>query len=106
MRTLTPLWSAMFLATVCSQAQAMNLSEAIQSTLDNHPEIHAAANSRLSSDEDVKFAKGGYLPTVDLLVGYGRERTDSPRSLSDFPSLPRVGGIRDNRGSATESPSL
>ncbi len=78
MRTLTPLWSAMFLATVCSQAQAMNLSEAIQSTLDNHPEIHAAANSRLSSDEDVKFAKGGYLPTVDLLVGYGRERTDSP----------------------------
>ncbi len=78
MRTLTPLWSAMLLATVCSQAQAMNLSEAIQSTLDNHPEIHAAANSRLSSDEDVKFAKGGYLPTVDLLVGYGRERTDSP----------------------------
>ena len=78
MRTLTPLWSAMFLATVCSQAQAMNLSEAIQSTLDNHTEIHAAANSRLSSDEDVKFDKGGYLPTVDLLVGYGRERTDSP----------------------------
>lgn len=26
----------------------------------------------------MKFAKGGYLPTVDLLVGYGRERTDSP----------------------------
>lgn len=85
MRTLTPLWSAMLLATVCSQAQAMNLSEAIQNTLDNHPEIHAGANSRLASDEDVKFAKGGYLPSVDLLVGYGRQNTDSPstRALGD-----------------------
>jgi hypothetical protein len=34
MRTLSPLWSAMLLATVCSQAYAMNLTEAIQSTLD------------------------------------------------------------------------
>ncbi|MGP9822902.1 TolC family outer membrane protein [Ectopseudomonas khazarica] len=85
MRTLTPLWSAMLLATVCSQADAMNLTEAIQSTLDNHPEIHAATNNRLASDEDVKFAKGGYLPTVDLLVGYGRQNTDSPstRALGD-----------------------
>lgn len=85
MRTLSPLWSAMLLATVCSQADAMNLTEAIQSTLDNHPEIHAATNNRLASDEDVKFAKGGYLPTVDLLVGYGRQNTDSPstRDLGD-----------------------
>lgn len=78
MRALTPLWSSMLLVMVYSQAQAMNLSEAIQSTVDNHPEIQANANSRLSSDEDVKIAKGGYLPTVDMLVGYGREHTDSP----------------------------
>ncbi|PAU65798.1 channel protein TolC [Pseudomonas sp. PIC25] len=78
MRALTPLWSSMLLVMVYSQAQAMNLSEAIQSTVDNHPEIQANAHSRLSSDEDVKIAKGGYLPTVDMLVGYGREHTDSP----------------------------
>ncbi|MNQ27495.1 Outer membrane efflux protein BepC precursor [compost metagenome] len=78
MRVLNPLWSSMLLALTCSHGQAMTLSEAIQSTLDNHPEIHAGINSRLSSDEEVKIAKGGYLPTVDLLVGYGRENTDSP----------------------------
>ncbi|MFZ3202353.1 MAG: TolC family outer membrane protein [Pseudomonas sp.] len=78
MRALNPLWSSMLLALACTQTQAMTLSEAIQSTLDNHPEIHAGINSRLSSDEEVKMAKGGYLPTVDLLVGYGRENTDSP----------------------------
>src|SRR5690606_29916717 len=38
-----------------------------------------------SADEEVKIARGGYLPTVDLLLGYGRERTDSPstRALGD-----------------------
>ncbi|HBX56645.1 TolC family outer membrane protein [Pseudomonas sp. UBA2684] len=78
MRVFNPLWSSILLALACSHAQAISLSEAIQSTLDNHPEIRAGVNSRLSSDEEVKIAKGGYLPTVDLLVGYGRENTDSP----------------------------
>jgi adhesin transport system outer membrane protein len=73
------------LAMACSQAQAMTLTDAIQSTIDNHPELHASMNDRLSADEDIKVAKGGYLPTVDLLVGYGREQTDSPstRALGD-----------------------
>ncbi|NMY40098.1 TolC family outer membrane protein [Pseudomonas sp. WS 5013] len=78
MRVLKPLYSAILLAVACSQAQAMTLSEAIQSTVDNHPELHASVNDRLSADEDVKVAKGGYLPTVDLIAGYGREQTDSP----------------------------
>ena len=85
MRVLTPLCSSILLAMACAQAQAMTLSEAIQSTIDNHPELHASMNDRLSADEDVKIARGGYLPTVDLLVGYGREQTDSPstRALGD-----------------------
>lgn len=78
MRAFNPLWSSILLALACSHAQAITLTEAIQSTLDNHPEIRSGINSRLSSDEEVKIAKGGYLPTVDLLVGYGRENTDSP----------------------------
>ena len=78
MRVLNPLWCSIVLVTVCTHVQGMTLSEAIQNTLDNHPEIRAGVNSRLTSDEEVKIAKGGYLPTVDLLVGYGREHTDSP----------------------------
>ncbi|MHA6493869.1 TolC family outer membrane protein [Pseudomonas borbori] len=85
MRVLNPLWSCIMVSLVCVNAEAMTLSEAIQSTLDNHPEIQAGINSRLAADEEVKFAKGGYLPTVDLLLGYGREHTDSPttRALGD-----------------------
>jgi adhesin transport system outer membrane protein len=85
MRVLKPLCNSILMALACSQVQAMTLSEAIQSTIDNHPELHASMNDRLSADEDVKIAKGGYLPTVDLLLGYGREQTDSPstRALGD-----------------------
>ncbi|MBB2494940.1 TolC family outer membrane protein [Aquipseudomonas ullengensis] len=85
MRVLKPLCSGILMAMACAQAQAMNLSEAIQSTIDTHPELHASMNERLASDEGVKVAKGGYLPTVDLMAGYGREQTDSPstRALGD-----------------------
>lgn len=85
MRALKPLCNSLLLALACSQAQAMTLTEAIQSTIDNHPELHASMNQRLSADEGVKIARGGYLPTVDLLMGYGREQTDSPstRALGD-----------------------
>lgn len=78
MRALTPLWSAMLLAFASTQVQAMNLTDAIQSTLDTHPELRAASNARLVADEQVKVAKGGYLPTVDLIAGYGRQMTDNP----------------------------
>lgn len=78
MRKLTQLASAVVMAMTYSQLQAMNLTEAIQSTLDSHPELQADINSRMSADEEVNIAKGGYLPSVDLLLGYGREYTDSP----------------------------
>lgn len=75
---LTPICAGLLLATCCSQVSAMSLSEAIQSTIANHPEIHAGSNGRLVADEELKIAKGGYLPTVDMIMSYGREQTDSP----------------------------
>ena len=77
MRVLTPITSAVLLAIACANAQAMSLQEAVQSAVDYHPEAKAGINSRLSADEDVKFARGGYYPSVDLVAGYGRERSDN-----------------------------
>ncbi|MDT4832769.1 Outer membrane efflux protein BepC precursor [compost metagenome] len=59
-------------------ANGQTLNEAMQSALEVHPEIQAGINARLSVEEQMKAAKGGYLPQVDLLAGYGREGTDSP----------------------------
>lgn len=64
--------------TLSISAQAQTLDEAIRNALDNHPEIQAGVNARLSVDEQMRAAQGGYLPRVDLLAGYGREGTDNP----------------------------
>ena len=65
--------------------QAQSLPQAMQQALDVHPEIQAGVNSRLAADYQLKAAKGGYLPKVDLLAGYGREGTDSPGSRAGSP---------------------
>lgn len=84
MRRTSLLYSSILLAMSCSQAHAMSLSQAIQSTVENHPQIQASENARLSADEQVKVAKGGYLPSVDLLAGYGRQYFDTPSTRGDF----------------------
>jgi adhesin transport system outer membrane protein len=84
MRDLTPLYSAVVLAVACAQAQAITLTEAIQHTLDQHPELQADRNQRLSAGEELNVAKGGYLPTLDLVAGYGRQRTDNPSTRAVY----------------------
>lgn len=50
----------------------------MQKSIDAHPEIKSGINARLSVEEQLKAARAGYLPRVDLLAGYGRQGTDSP----------------------------
>lgn len=59
------------------QAAAQELAGAIQQALETHPQVQAGVNSRLAADYQLKAAKGGYLPSIDLRGGYGREGTDS-----------------------------
>ena len=83
MRVLTPLCSAILLAMACtSQANAMSLTEAIQSTIATHPELASRVDSRLSADEEVKVAKGGFYPSVDLNAAYGRGYSDNTNTRS------------------------
>ncbi|MBM3109145.1 TolC family outer membrane protein [Pseudomonas sp. P66] len=77
MRVLTPITGAILLAMASANALAMSITEAVQSAVDQHPEINASRNSRLSADEDVNVAKGGWYPRVDLVAGYGRQKSDN-----------------------------
>jgi adhesin transport system outer membrane protein len=70
-------------ALAASFVQAETLPEAMQKAMDVHPEIQAGVNNRLSADYQLKAAKGGYLPRVDVLAGYGREGTDSVTSRAN-----------------------
>ncbi|MEH2922329.1 TolC family outer membrane protein [Samsonia erythrinae] len=67
-----------FITTFMTTAHADTLQDAIKNTLYTHPEVSASINSRFSAEHDLRAAKGGYLPSVTLSAGIGREETDSP----------------------------
>ncbi|MFT4993262.1 MAG: adhesin transport system outer membrane protein [Paraglaciecola sp.] len=62
----------------CASLQAQSLEETVALALDTHPDIRQAFSRFKSKEEQVNQAKAGYLPTIDLTVGYGYEYTDSP----------------------------
>lgn len=64
---------------------AATLEQAVKDSLLWHPQVSASVNSRYSADQDLRAAKGGYLPTLDLSAGTGWEQTDnsSTRAADD-----------------------
>ncbi len=83
------LFTAVPFAFAASFVQAQTLPEAMQKALEVHPEIQAGVNSRIAADYQLRAAKGGYLPKVDVLAGYGREGTDSPSTGNRWETLNR-----------------
>ncbi|MBE9611028.1 TolC family outer membrane protein [Chitinilyticum piscinae] len=64
---------------VCSlPVFATTVNEAVEQTLRSNPDIQAGAAYRLSTDQAVKVARGGYYPKLDLIAGVGSQRYESP----------------------------
>lgn len=83
------LFTALPFALVATFAQAQTLPEAMQKALEMHPEIQAGVNARIAADYQLRAAKGGYLPQVDLTGGYGRQGTDSPSTGNRWETMNR-----------------
>jgi adhesin transport system outer membrane protein len=63
-------------------AIGQTLKMAVEQTLQSNPDILIDANHRLSTDEAVKVARGGYLPKIDLTLGTGQEWSDNVNTRS------------------------
>ena len=58
--------------------QAQTLMEAAAYTIESSPDVGIIKSQYLSRTEQIGISKAGFLPTVDLALGYGQEWTDSP----------------------------
>lgn len=58
--------------------QAETLQDAVQYMLKSHPEIRAQSYNRMARDLEVRQAKAGYLPTIDVYAGTGFDRQHQP----------------------------
>ena len=59
-------------------AGAADLNEVVALALQSSPGVLEAGNERLARDHALRYARGDYLPTLDLVVGAGLVRSDNP----------------------------
>lgn len=76
-------------AVISGAAQAISLQDAVNQTLDSHPEILAARHELASRKAEVELAKAGYLPRLDLTAGVGQETVSNPGTLDESVKLNR-----------------
>jgi adhesin transport system outer membrane protein len=68
---------ALFIVIFSSSAFTQTLKEAIIQTVHTNPDILVNIKNWLASEQAIKVARGGYLPTVDLIAEYGHEHSKS-----------------------------
>jgi outer membrane protein, adhesin transport system len=61
---------------VPASSPAQSLREAVGYAIQTNPDVRGAAERRLAVDEELRQARGGYLPRVDATAGYGREHSE------------------------------
>lgn len=62
---------------IAVNTQAETLTEAISKAAVSHPEVQGAQSNKHAIKQELKGAKAGYLPTVDLEVASGHERSNN-----------------------------
>ncbi len=60
-------------------AQAVSLNEAIELAISTNPDIGIVASNREAVDEELKQARGLYLPQIDVAAGIGGGEHERPR---------------------------
>ncbi|NQZ52641.1 MAG: TolC family outer membrane protein [Piscirickettsiaceae bacterium] len=62
---------------------AQTITEAVEKTIQSNPQILAESSRSLSVDQTIDQARSGYYPKVDLSLGAGYERSDTPTTRPD-----------------------
>ena len=83
------LFCAIVGALTSMPATAQSLTEAVDQTIRTNPDVLIDANRRLSIDEVVNQAKGGYRPKIDLSLGIGREWSENTSTRPGSDNLTR-----------------
>ncbi len=59
--------------TALAQQPTLTITDVAQKAIATNPEVQASWRAFRAAGYDIDFAQGGYLPTVDVTAGYGKE---------------------------------
>lgn len=85
----TKLSVSLFALALSAVAEADTLKDAIECAMRLNPDVRYAAVHRLTTEEQLKQQKAGYLPTLDIAAGGGFQDTDSPLTSPTTQNLYR-----------------
>jgi outer membrane protein, adhesin transport system len=80
-------WLAALITLGSMNVEAIDINDAIKQTLKNHPVIKERLSNFNSVREDVNYADGAYLPSLDVSFGIGQEKAKAAgfdRDTTDF----------------------
>ena len=80
---------------LCPASPAETLQDAVKTMLTTNPDVRSAAHNRLARDEEVRQARSGYLPTLDVQAGAGKDYVDKPIDADLDPTLVQL-SVRQN----------
>jgi len=63
---------------MATKSHAETLQYAIGHTIKTAPDMLIETTDRLAKDHEIEIARAGYFPALDLLLGYGREKSKNP----------------------------
>lgn len=66
-----------FVLVISPAAYSVTLIQATEQAVTTNPEVLEQLNQKLSRDAEIRQAEAGYLPSIDLNVGYGTETSDN-----------------------------
>ncbi|MBU5637804.1 TolC family outer membrane protein [Geomonas sp. Red69] len=91
---MTVLALGMF-ASAAGAAQAETLQDAVQYMLRSNPEVRANYYNKVAREKEVRQAKAGYLPTMDLSLAAGVTRQHEPTFGTVYPNAATI-SVRQN----------
>lgn len=71
-----------FQGSIAVSAQAYTLQETVQETVSTSPDVQITRKVKLAANEQVKQARAGYYPMLDVRAAYGRERSNNRNTLT------------------------
>jgi len=92
---LLGILSSMMLIMAANGVHAETLQDAVSYMLQAHPEIRSQAYNRMARNQEVRQAKSGYLPTIDLFAGTGFDRQHQPDYSTTYPDYATI-SVRQN----------
>lgn len=94
MRPLKTLLLSATVLTLATPSFGATLEGAIMKAMETNPEVLIAERGKEAIEQELRQAKAGYLPTVDLTIGSGHERSNNTTTRNRADRQDNTGGHR------------